>query len=311
MKRWNSIPIIAKEWLMSKVYRFDQFKHMDIFLKEVGYFLSVANTGNISKAAETLGVQQSGLSRAIIRLEESLGHQLFERKNNGLHLTAAGMKFLTAVQNTKLQWEQNFQDILQDAATLSGVIKIGCNSSYASHYLPQMIAAISRKYPAVEMEVHSMTSFQIIRKVSSHDLDFGVVAAQVKQPDLVCRMIGEDYIATYQYAKDLSAGENPQAKKVKFLLFNPESQMSSALLRKMSKQKKIAINDYDILAQSIVTEEQIGLLPDSVAKRYPHLLQTGGALIRNKISLVTRKENLGAASMKELWSVLIQSVQTN
>ena len=57
---------------MSKIHRFDQFKHMDIFHKEIGYYLSVAEVLNISKASEALGIRQSGLSRALHRLEEDL-----------------------------------------------------------------------------------------------------------------------------------------------------------------------------------------------------------------------------------------------
>jgi len=54
------------------------------------YFRAVAHTGNLTRTAEQLNVSQSALSVQIKRLEEQLGHQLFERRGRALHLTEAG-----------------------------------------------------------------------------------------------------------------------------------------------------------------------------------------------------------------------------
>jgi len=64
----------------SKVNRFDSYKDVDALQKEITYFLAVAECLNISKAAETLGIQQSGLSRAIHRLEQDLGKNFSKEK---------------------------------------------------------------------------------------------------------------------------------------------------------------------------------------------------------------------------------------
>jgi LysR family transcriptional activator of nhaA len=54
------------------------------------YFRAVAHTGNLTRTAEQLNLSQSALSVQIKRLEERLGHQLFERRGRALHLTEAG-----------------------------------------------------------------------------------------------------------------------------------------------------------------------------------------------------------------------------
>lgn len=100
---------------MSKVYRFDTYKYVDALQKEITYFLAVAESLNISKAAEQLGIQQSGLSRAIHRLEQDLGQKLFQRKNIGLLLTPQGERFYRAVKDTKQRWEENFNLLLNDS----------------------------------------------------------------------------------------------------------------------------------------------------------------------------------------------------
>lgn len=58
--------------------------------KHLGYFRAVAHADNLTRAAEALNVSQSALSIQIKKLEEQLGHQLFERKAGRLHLTEAG-----------------------------------------------------------------------------------------------------------------------------------------------------------------------------------------------------------------------------
>jgi DNA-binding transcriptional LysR family regulator len=285
---------------MSKMYRFDKFKHVDIFQKEVSYFLTISETLNVSKAAEALGIQQSGLSRALHRLEEDLGQKLFSRKNNGLVLTAAGSEFLKAIKNTKINWEDNFKNLLSTADAPMGLIKIGLHSSFGQNYLPQIISDLNKLFPSLELEIHSMPSLSVVRKLMAQELDFGLVATQLKQPDLIAKVVGEDYLATYQ--KDTAA-------VAKYILFNPETLMSNSMLRKISDLKKIAVDDYELLAKSALSSSHLALLPDSVAKNYPHLKQVGGALAKTKISLICQKDKQKTLAYKKIWEALLTALQ--
>ena len=62
-------------------------------LRHIRYFLTVADEGSLTKAAEKLLIAQPPLSRQIRDLEEELGTPLFNRKNNGVSLTEAGVRF--------------------------------------------------------------------------------------------------------------------------------------------------------------------------------------------------------------------------
>ena len=281
------------------MYRFDKFKHVDIFQKEVSYFLTISETLNISKAAEALGIQQSGLSRALHRLEDDLGQKLFSRKNNGLVLTPAGIEFLKAIKNTKANWEDNFKNLLTTADAPMGLIKIGLHSSFGQNYLPRIISDINKLFPSLELEIHSMPSLAVIRKLMAQELDFGLVASPLKQPDLVAKVIGEDYLATYQKEPTVTP---------KYILFNPETQMSNSMLRKVSDLKKIAVDDYELLAKSAISSTHLALLPDSVAKNYPHLKQVSGSLAKTKISLICQKDKLKSEAYKKIWEALLSSL---
>ncbi len=283
---------------MSKMYRFDKVKYVDIFQKEVGYFLTIAETLNVSKAAEILGIQQSGLSRALHRLETDLGQNLFSRKNNGLVLTTSGLEFLKAIKNTKTNWEDNFKVLLSSSDEPMGLIKIGLHPSFGQKYLPKIISDLNKIFPAVELEIHSLPSVAVVRKLMAQELDFGLVASPLTQPDLIAKTIGEDYLATYQ--KDLSIIP-------KYVLFNPETQMSNSMLRKVSGLKKIAIDDYELLAKSAITQNQVALLPQSVAQNYSELKQVSGILAKTKISLICQKDKQKSLAYKKIWDVILNS----
>lgn len=283
---------------MSKTYRFDKFKYVDIFQKEISYFLAIAEALNVSKASEILGIQQSGLSRALHRLESDLGQNLFSRKNNGLILTAAGTEFLKAIKNTKTIWEENFKSLITSSENPVGLIKLGLHPSFGQNFLPKIISELNKQFPAVELEIHSLPSLAVARKLIAQELDFGLVASAVVQPDLIARTIGEDYLATYQ--KDTATV--PQ-----YVLFNPETLMSNSMLRKVSGLKKIAIDDYELLAKSAISRGQLALLPKSVAQNYSDLKQISGVLARTKISLISQKDKLKSAAYKKVWDAILLS----
>lgn len=285
---------------MAKIYQFNNFKYMDILQKEISYFLLLAEHLNISKAAEIQGIQQSGLSRALNRLESDIGQKLFIRKNNGLVLTSSGMQFLEAVRNTKNSWENNFKKIIQNTDEPTGLIKIGFHSSFGQNYFPQIVKNISSAFPQIELEAHTLSSNLVARMTNEQELDFGIVISEIKNPNLIQKKIGNDFIAGFQ-------SKHMANKKLEKVLFNPEMRNYLPVIKKYSKSKKIYIKDYEIMAKTALSGPFVALLPQSVAQNYENLMQTGGAYLRADISLVTHVEKMKARSFKLVFDQILSA----
>ena len=288
---------------MSKVYRFDTYKYVNALQKEIIYFLAVAESLNISKAAENLGIQQSGLSRAILRLEQDLGQKLFQRKNNGLALTPQGDRFYKAVKDTKQRWEENFNLLLNDSESPSGLVKIGLHSSFGQLYLPKIIKNLCLQFPQIETEVNMLRSFETTRKILENEIDFGIVISEIKSPEIIQKNIGIDFLAAYQH--DLK-------KAPTHFIINPDTQASQQLLRKYSLLKKVYIKDYELLAKTtLFSDFAVGLLPHSVASNYENLKQVGGTLVKAQISLICHKEKLKSRAMRKIYEAILLACKSS
>lgn len=284
---------------MTRVYRVDTYKYVDAFQKEITYFLTVAEVLNISKAAELLRIQQSGLSRAIHRLESDLGQKLFQRKNIGLLLTPQGERFYNAVKQTKLKWDENFNHLLNDSDQPIGKVRLGLHSSFGQLFLPKIISSVGEKFPQLELEIFDQASFQTTRKILDNEIDFGIVVSQIKSPELIQKNIGYDHLFAYQ---------SHSSKKMTHILINPDTQTSNSSLKKYSELKKIQIKNYDLIAKAVSENNfTVALLPESVASHYPNLLAQGPYLAKVQISLICHKDKIKSAAMKSIFDIILDS----
>jgi DNA-binding transcriptional LysR family regulator len=144
-------------------------------LRQLRYFVAVAETGNFHRAAERLNMSQPPLTVAIRKLEEGLGSPLFERGPRGVTLTSAGRASLDFARATLAQ-AQSFRDAVRDGASGErGRLKVGFVGSATFELLPRIIPEYRRRFPAVELVLEEATSTEIVRDLELSALDVGLV----------------------------------------------------------------------------------------------------------------------------------------
>jgi DNA-binding transcriptional LysR family regulator len=123
-------------------------------LRQLRYFVAVAEEGHITRAAARLGMQQPPLSQRLRALERSLGVELFRRHPKGVALTAAGEALLPDARRVLLETEAIEARMRAIGAGRAGVLKIGFTSSAAAHaFTPRVLAECRRAYPDIALEI--------------------------------------------------------------------------------------------------------------------------------------------------------------
>ncbi|SFP91234.1 DNA-binding transcriptional regulator, LysR family [Oscillibacter sp. PC13] len=116
-------------------------------------FVEIADTGNISRAAEKLAYSQSGLSHTINRAEEELGFKLFRRTKNGVVLTEESKVLLPLARQIVSSINMMDETISSIQKLNKGHIKIGTYASVSMHFLPELLKSFTRNYPGITIEI--------------------------------------------------------------------------------------------------------------------------------------------------------------
>ena len=124
--------------------------------RHLRYFLEVARTLHITRAAELLHIAQPALTQNIQQLEQDLGVKLFDRQGRRLSLTEAGHVFRREAEQS-LRVFQRAQLAAQRAARGEvGKVVIGFQSTAGLSVIPQLLKKLGQKYPGIEVTLREM-----------------------------------------------------------------------------------------------------------------------------------------------------------
>lgn len=137
--------------------------------------VAVADTGNISRAAERAGITQSGASQAIAQLEASLGIQLFTRSRKEVAATALGEPVIEHAR-AMLAHLESIRALADGSRGLSqGRIRLGSFPSVISTLLPPLLHGFRRRHPGIEVVALEGTDEEVEDWLSRDAVDLGVV----------------------------------------------------------------------------------------------------------------------------------------
>jgi DNA-binding transcriptional LysR family regulator len=122
-----------------------------IKLSQLRALLAVAEQGNFSEAALTLGMSQSTISHAIATLEDELGVVLFHRGRHGAQLTPVGEQVAAHARHIQGSLEAILATANQERGLQGGTVRIAAFRSIATHVLPGAIAHLHRRYPHIQV----------------------------------------------------------------------------------------------------------------------------------------------------------------
>jgi DNA-binding transcriptional LysR family regulator len=154
-------------------------------------FVTVAELGHLTRAAERLHVSQPALSGQIRALEDQLGLQLFERASTGMALTAAGRRILPTAR-----------EILEKAAKLRGLarsiegdvagrVRVGTLADPDVLRLGEVLSRARERHPLLEIELHHEVSGEAFAKVRDGELDAAFYYGPLSHPEIASLSLTE------------------------------------------------------------------------------------------------------------------------
>jgi DNA-binding transcriptional LysR family regulator len=147
-------------------------------LRQLEYFVAVAEARNFTRAAEQLHVVQSGVSAAVKALEADLGSPLFERTSKRVDLTDAGTALLPEARAT-LEAARAARDAVDRVrGGLRGTLRIGTMTSIGLIDLPALLGRFHRRHPEVtiRLAVNPSGSRGLVEGLSAGALDLALVS---------------------------------------------------------------------------------------------------------------------------------------
>lgn len=145
------------------------------------YFLAIAREQNITKAAETLFVTQSTLSKQMMDLEKQLGRQLFIRGKRKITLTEEGVFLRNRAQEILALLDNTESAFRSDAETLSGDITIGCGETVVMDRITGLLTDFHRQYPDVRFHTHSGDADTVLERLDKGLVDMGLLLGPLRQ----------------------------------------------------------------------------------------------------------------------------------
>ncbi|MFC5560138.1 LysR family transcriptional regulator [Ureibacillus thermophilus] len=158
-------------------------------LRQLRYFVEVAEREHISDAAEHLHVAQSAVSRQIANLEEELGTALFERVGRNVKLTPIGKIFLEHAITALNAIDYAVKQVEEYLDPQRGSIKIGFPTSLASYVLPTVISAFKKEYPDVSFHLRQGSYRYLIEAVKNRELNLAFLGPVPRKDESINSMI--------------------------------------------------------------------------------------------------------------------------
>jgi DNA-binding transcriptional LysR family regulator len=139
-------------------------------------YLSIAvETGSFSRAAQSLGINVSTISRRITRLEDELGVTIFERGSFGIRLTAAGRKVMVQVRRTLDGFDRVRQVGKSSGAGMTGHVRLGVRMPPIGEPLQPLLATWHDQHPDVVLTLYELNDNEIFAALAERTLDAALV----------------------------------------------------------------------------------------------------------------------------------------
>jgi LysR family transcriptional regulator, transcriptional activator of nhaA len=230
------------------------------------YFWAVAHEGNLTRAAENLNVSQSALSIQIRKLEQQLGHDLFERRGKQLVLTEAGRVALDHADTIFATGDELLGTLSDRSGTVRRVIRVGALATLSRNFQLGFLRPVLSR-PDVEVILRSGGLADLLRELEALRLDVALVN-QVPQRDAatpwISHKLGDQQVSLVGTPQRIRKVRNLKALLADHPIILPSLESGirtafDALAGRLGVRPRIAAEVDDMAMLRLMAREDVGL----------------------------------------------------
>ncbi len=293
---------------------------MDI--RELHFFMHLAENLHFGRASRSCNITPSALTRAIQRIEEEIGEQLFVRDNRSVALTAAGKIFLDYARDV-LKREERLQAQLAGDRQLGGTLSLYCSVTATYSILPALFHKFRSAHPQVHIKLQTGDAALALASLQNREVDITIAALPKKVPQRVdYHKIVETplvFIIPAEYP-DIVCFSTTTVNWRKTPIIMPDRGLSRERIDRWFSAKKIVPNVYARVAgnEAIIAMVSLGcgvgvvpllVLEKSPIKEQVKILANAPELTPFSIGICTMKKRQRTPQLKAFWDIATAEVR--
>lgn len=154
-------------------------------IQQLRYIIAIDDYRHFGRAAEACNLTQSTLSLMVKKLEEELDVRIFDRESHPVAPTEIGRKVIDRAKVVIYNVEQIAEMTRTEKEILSGPLRLALISTVAPVLIPGIFSYLGEHYPAISLQTEEMLSSTIKEKLRKAEVDIGIMASPVNEPDLL------------------------------------------------------------------------------------------------------------------------------
>ncbi|WP_233800812.1 LysR family transcriptional regulator [Paraburkholderia sp. HP33-1] len=165
---------------------------MNVTLRQLRVFIEVARLQSFSRAGDEIGLTQSAVSRCVRELESEIGLKLIDRTTREVQLTDVGGNLVSSVSRLLSDLDDALREIREIGEQRRGRVVVAASPTVACRLMPRVVASCGQQFPYVTLGLRDDVQSDVVRKVKSGEVDFGVIIGPFSDDDLLSETLMTD-----------------------------------------------------------------------------------------------------------------------
>lgn len=167
---------------------------MNASLRQFQAFVTVAQLGGFTRAANRLNLSQPALTMQIRQLEEAMGVRLFDRSTRMVKLTPVGRELLPTLERVLREIDAVMDNTKEIASQIKGTVTFGALPSLSNDLIPYAIVEFRKQHPGIVVRLRDVPTRRLVKLVKEEAVDFGIGTLRIPDPKIQFTPLFTDHI---------------------------------------------------------------------------------------------------------------------